>query len=94
VNGNLGKRAAYTKTTIIDDPTPEEILAFNRLQNVICNKLTIYHLNPNKRLFLQIDGSLEPGSGVMAFHLKDGHEWKEGIPVPSTQIEPIMFLSR
>lgn len=36
----------------------------------------------SKRLFLQIDGSLERGFGVMLFHFKDGYEWEPGSTIP------------
>ncbi|KAN0080859.1 retrovirus-related Pol poly protein from transposon gypsy, partial [Elaphomyces granulatus] len=30
----------------------------------------------------------------MLFHLKDGYTWSPGSPIPSTAIDPVMFLSR
>ncbi len=36
-------------------------------------KLMIHPPNPDKQLFLQIDGSLECGFGVMVYHFKDGY---------------------
>jgi hypothetical protein len=53
-----------------------------------------YHPNPDKQLFLQIDGSLERSFGIIVYHLKDGFEWKHGKTIPTTEIEPVIFLSR
>ncbi len=94
VNGNLSKRLAYTNSARLLDPTPAELASFQELQKTICEKLMLYHPNPDKQLFLQIDGSLERGFGIMVYHLKDGFEWKHGKTIPATEIEPVMFLSR
>ncbi len=91
--GNHNQRLAYTRGTHFE-PTEEEKAAFRELQNVLCTKLSLHHVDPDKPLFLQIDGSLERGFGVMAFHLKDDYIWQKGTPIPATALEPVMFLSR
>lgn len=94
VTGNMGKRAAYTSQTTFE-PSPEELKSFEDLQEFVTNQLRLYHHCPDRRLFLQIDGSLERGFGVMLFHLKREYEWKKGqSDIPATAIEPVMFLSR
>ena len=54
----------------------------------------LFHHNPNKRLFVQVDGSLEHDHSAMIFQLASGFEWKPGQLVPATAIRPLMFLSR
>jgi hypothetical protein len=93
--GNQGKRANYcAKTTF--EPTDAEKLSFESIQKVICaeNPSILYHFNPDKPLFLQVDGCLERGFGVMVYHLRDGYHWEPGSVIPSTQVQPVMFLSR
>ncbi|EAQ86812.1 hypothetical protein CHGG_08065 [Chaetomium globosum CBS 148.51] len=95
VSGNQGKRANYcAKTTF--EPSEAERLSFDSIQKVICaeNPSILYHFDPDKPLFLQVDGCLERGCGVMVFHVQDGYEWKPGSVIPSTQVQPVMFLSR
>jgi hypothetical protein len=91
--GNLNTRAAYTRGRVFE-PTAEELQSFNSLQEQLCNKLHLSHVDPNKPLFLQIDGSLEHGFGVMLFHLKPDFSWSLTMSIPSTAILPVMFLSR
>jgi hypothetical protein len=93
VNGNHGKRQAYTKATQYD-PTPAEQQSFQELQALICQQMSLVHFDPNKDLFLQIDGSIARGFGVMVFHTQSNYTWEPGSVIPSTVIQPIMFLSR
>ena len=66
-----GKRQAYTRSTVITKPTPIELKSFKELQAAICQGLCVFYYNPNKRLFLQINGSLERRFGVMLYHVKE-----------------------
>ena len=91
--GNPNARAAYTRGRVFE-PTAEELQSFNSLQEQLCNKLHLSHVDPDKPLFLQIDGSLEHGFGVMLFHLKPDFSWSPTTSIPSTAILPVMFLSR
>jgi Reverse transcriptase (RNA-dependent DNA polymerase)/RNase H-like domain found in reverse transcriptase/Integrase zinc binding domain len=93
VNGKPQKRLAYTKSTYYD-PTPEEMVSFQELQTVVCQKIGLAHFNPDSKLFLQIDGSLARGFGVMVFHTQEGYDWEPGTVIPATVIRPVMFLSR
>jgi hypothetical protein len=69
ITGNLNTRAAYTQGWVFE-PTAKELQLFNSLQEQLCNKLYLLHVDPNKPLFLQINGSLKHGFGVMLFYLK------------------------
>lgn len=63
--GNPNKRAAFCKNTSFV-PTAAELESFKALQESICADPTILiHFNPDRQLFLQVDGSLERGFGVM-----------------------------
>lgn len=70
-DGNPSKRANYiAKTTF--EPIEAEKLSFKLIINAICNNLTVlYHFDPDKTLFLQIDSYLEHGFGAIVYHLKD-----------------------
>jgi hypothetical protein len=93
INGNPQKRLAYTRSTYYE-PTPEESLSFKELQAAVCQQISLAHFNPDSKLFLQIDGSIARGFGVMVFHTQEGYKWEPGSVIPSTVIQPIMFLSR
>lgn len=93
VNGQPGKRQAYASRTKIE-PTPEELQAFNDIQRFVTEELRLYHHDPAKQLFLQVDGSLERGFGVMVFHTAEDYVWTPGATIPAHVVKPIMFLSR
>ncbi|RWA09357.1 hypothetical protein EKO27_g5767 [Xylaria grammica] len=90
---NPGKRMAYCKSTWYE-PTEEEKAAFEAIQDLICRNTLIYHHDPDKQLYMQVDASLERGFGVMLFHIKDGYKWEPDVMVPGAQVLPTMFLSR
>ena len=81
--GNQGKRVAYCSRTSFE-PTAAEKASFEAIQQTICkeNPTILCHFNPYKTLFLQVDGCLERGFGVMAYHLF------EGMIEPGTQLYP------
>ena len=56
VDNNLNKRKAYTRTTFYE-PTEQERIAFKALQESIATGQMLLHLDPQRRLFLQVDGS-------------------------------------
>ncbi|KAG5810041.1 hypothetical protein H9Q74_014111 [Fusarium xylarioides] len=93
VDGNKGKRKSYTKTTYYD-PTPAEKIAFQTIQEQIAAGKGLVHLDPKKRLFLQLDASIQRGFGAVLYHVKDGYIWKEGTHIPSNVVMPICFISK
>ncbi|VTT76585.1 unnamed protein product [Fusarium fujikuroi] len=93
VDGNRGKRKSYTKNTYYD-PTPAEKIAFQTIQEQIASGRGLVHLDPKKRLFLQLDASIQRGFGAVLYHVKDGYIWKEGTQIPSNVVMPICFISR
>lgn len=92
---NPGARASYTRSKTFE-PTEAELQSFNALQSYLCTRLRLSHVHPDRTLFLQIDGSLEHGFGVVVFHLKPGCTWepKTAVAVAASDIDPVMFLSR
>ncbi|KAF4468131.1 Ribonuclease H [Fusarium albosuccineum] len=52
------------------------------------------HLDPKKRLFLQLDGSLERGFGAVLFLAKESYVWKEGTHILANVMRPIAFVSK
>ena len=46
-----------------------EVAAFRVLQDSICQETTVFYMDPDRQLFLQINALLEYSFGIMAFHL-------------------------
>lgn len=95
VTGNPAGRAAYCKRTEFT-PTAAEMASFKAIQDIICseNPTILYHHDPGRTLFLQVDGSLERGFGVMLYHCKPEYKWEVGTLPPANVVQPVMFLSR
>jgi hypothetical protein len=93
VDGNPSRRKAFTKATHYE-PTEKERLSFQSVQAEISSGKGLCHLDPKKRLFLQLDGSLQRGFGAVLFHVKDGYIWKEGTLIPPNVVLPICFISK
>ena len=81
---NPSKRINYYARTKFK-PTAIETESFKAIQEVIYggNPTILHHFNPDKQLFLQIDGCLERGFGVMAYHTRDDYKWEPGTIIPS-----------
>ncbi|RWA03570.1 hypothetical protein EKO27_g11536 [Xylaria grammica] len=88
-----GKRQAYVQSTYFE-PTEAEMASFQAMQDAICKETSVHHHDPDRRLFLQVDGSKERGFGAMVFHLQPNAEWHPGKVMSSTDVQPVMFLSR
>ncbi len=54
----------------------------------------LYHPDPDRQLFLQIDGFIERSFGIIIYHLKRDFQWQPIKNVPATAIEPVIFFSR
>lgn len=95
VNGKPSQRAAYCRSTFYE-PVTEETKSFEAVQEMICNEnpTILSHFDPDKTLYLNVDGCLERGFGVMVFHTKDGFVWDGNSPIPSAECLPVLFLSR
>src|SRR5437773_3927924 len=95
VIGNRSKRQAFTRSKTYE-PTEAELFAFQAIKDQIATGRMLHHHDPARRLFIQLDGSLQYGFGVMAFHLRDGYDWDPAKPaaIASTAVQPVTFLSR
>ncbi|KAF5971878.1 TY3B-TY3B protein [Fusarium bulbicola] len=69
-------------------------IAFQTIQEQIASGKGLVHLDPKKRLFLQLDASIQRGFGAVLYHVKDGYIWKEGSHIPSNVTMPICFISK
>ena len=71
---NIGKYNAYTTKTFFK-PTKVELLSFEAIQYEIYkdDPTILYHFDPNKVLFLQVDTYIERGFGVIVFYLVDSY---------------------
>ena len=74
------------------DPTPEEISAFQDLQNAFRSPTFLAHFDRKRKLHVDIDASKVWGFAAIVYHVKDKDTSSES---PSrADIQPIMFLSR
>ena len=71
-DNNKNKRKAYCRVTTFE-PTTEEIMAFEAVQAEIASGRMLTHDDPNKRLYCQVDASLERGFAAVLFHTKDNY---------------------
>lgn len=84
-------RCSYSSCTTFQDPTPQELAAYEKLQAALSKKQYLVHFDPGRQLYVDIDASKERGMGAMISHLKA----PPTSDFPSrNNIEPIMFLSR
>lgn len=66
------------------------------MQTFLCERIKLWHMDPNRRLFLKVDVS-GIAFGVFAFQLHSEHWDGESIPgkdIPAKEIRPICFLWR
>ena len=87
-SGNARKRQSTQLK--VADPTPEEISAFNQLQDVFAGPTFLVHFDPERRLFIDLDASKRWGFAAMIYHVVGDPE--EGFP--RTNVQPILFLSK
>lgn len=83
-------RRNYSKGTIIV-PTEEELESFRVLQKSLTTETYLHHFNPDRQLYIDLDGSKRYGFGAMIYHVKGDPQESS---FPRTDIEPIMFLSK
>ena len=77
-------------TSLHYDPTPDEIAAFQDLQNAFRSPTFLAHFDRKRKLHVDIDASKVWGFAAMVYHVKDTSSES-----PSrADIQPIMFLSR
>lgn len=87
------QRWAYASRTRLEPPTKKELAAFDALQLALSRPTTLVHYNPDRPLWIDLDGSKEFGFGAVAFHITKNilHEAKWP---SSTPMQPILFFSK
>ena len=71
---NIGKRNVYTTKTFFK-PIEAELLSFEAIQHEIYkdDPTILYHFDPNKVLFLQVDTYIEYSFGIIVFYLANSY---------------------
>ena len=71
---NQAKWTVYI-SSIRFEPIPKERASFQEFQRIIYKKLILYHPDPDKQLFFQIDGFIEYGFNIIIYYLKRDFYW-------------------
>ena len=77
----------------VNDPTEEEIQAYQQLQAAFDSPIFLAHYDRIRRLYIDIDSSKSWGFAAMVYHVK-GDPDIEKSAIPRTSVQPIMFLSK
>lgn len=86
-------RVNYTKRVFFE-PVPDELAAFKDLKKALGEENALFHHDPDRPLFIQIDAAKETGFAGVVFHLAPGFDWDGRSPIPGPAIQPIMYLSK
>jgi RNase H-like domain found in reverse transcriptase/Reverse transcriptase (RNA-dependent DNA polymerase)/Integrase zinc binding domain len=88
-------RKRFADRTVLQTPSPKELDAFNQIRTELSATKFLYHHDPSKQLYADMDSSKERGHGAMIYHIKDSYQHRDLTkPPPKTAILPIIFLSR
>lgn len=93
-------RKAYAGKTFLEKPTEEEIKSFEALQSVFVKPSFLFHLNPARPVYADVDSSKAYGHGAMIYQVKGDPDlstiMKDGKAghFPRNSIQPILFLSK
>ncbi|KAJ5977319.1 hypothetical protein N7501_000661 [Penicillium viridicatum] len=80
---------------ILHEPSQAELESFRLLQAEFDEPKWLAHHDPTRQLYIDTDGSKETGHGATIYHTKPGFTHKDvSKPPPTTEVQPIMFLSR
>ncbi|KAF4993677.1 hypothetical protein FDECE_13353 [Fusarium decemcellulare] len=94
----LTEEKKETPTVLSTDDPPAghgaESEAFKAIQSEIRSGRMLSHLDPKKRLFLQLNGSVECDFGAVLFHVNEDYVWKEGTHIQANVVLPIAFTSK
>jgi hypothetical protein len=86
-------RKAYTRRTDFT-PTKAEIDAFEDVKAALMRDEAVYHHDPERVLYLQIDASKENGFSALLFHTAKSYLWDKKSHIPRTVIQPIKYISK
>lgn len=88
--GFKGLKRKLQSTRLKYVPTFEERESFRILQEAFELPIFLYHFDPTRKLYIDLDASKQYGFAAIIYHV-------EGDPdgdFPSTKVQPIMFLSK
>ncbi|KZZ88636.1 hypothetical protein AAP_04734 [Ascosphaera apis ARSEF 7405] len=92
------KRKNYSIKRGLSEATQAEKDAFLKLQSILSKGLFLYHQDPKRPLFINVDASKEYGFGAVVYHAReDWAGFRTGdysVPPPRSKLLPILFLSR
>lgn len=74
--------------------TPQELVSFQSIQEVLSHPSTLIYHNPDKILWINLDASKEFGFGAVIFHTTTDEKLPQGRWPSSNSVRPILFLSR
>jgi hypothetical protein len=78
---NGTSRKHYTQRAFFT-PTEEVLASFKDLQTALSAPNAIFHQDPNRALFIQLDAYKEKGFSGVCFQLADGYVWDGRSPIP------------
>ena len=88
-------RQAFSATTTIDNPTDEELTAFQTIQQAFSGPKFLAHFEPKRQLYIDLDASKQRGFGVIVYHLRDRVTANEDEHTATPgRLQPILFLSK
>ena len=97
-------KAGYTRKLFvqkeISSPTNLKLKSFKLIQERFSNPTFLYHFNPKRPLFLDVDASKEYRIGAIIYHIKGDPDvasiTKDGkaMEFPRHCVQPIIFLSK
>ena len=76
----------------VDKPTVEEVASFRQLQKAFSTPIFLAHFDPNRQLYIDLDASKRWGFAAMMYHV--ACDPPDGISVPRSAVQPILFLSK
>ena len=89
-------RKDYSKKTLISQTSDLEKEAFETIQKTFDNPNFLYHQDPNRCLYIDLDASKRHSFGVMVYHMQDDHDGPLDHTVKGNRhkVQPILFLSK
>ena len=93
-----GPRRRFANKTPLGDDLERALAAFDLLQSMFRNSAFLWHFNPDRKLYVDIDASKEFGFAAAVYMVKDDPDPitmdGKNHPFPATAVQVIMFLSK
>ena len=85
-------RKRQSSNSRVDDPSPEELAAYQSLQAAFQEPVFLIHYDRTRRLYIDLDASKKWGLAAMIYHVKGDPGVDETFA--RTRVQPIIFLSK